>query len=180
MMALSYAAWAAKQTDYYPTTSFGMNVLAIGTGLLVLGLALLGWMMIYFKTSILPQALSPEATRLTLEEKAYNFYRESADKIYWQTRSDDMSFRDAHVAWAAILRGAASLASGHNLEVVTAWEMEALLPHWTRLHEAIGLCESVAFAPHNADIHSADDIDRSYGIVVSVLQQLHPGPRWDQ
>lgn len=160
----------------FPTTPFGFSVLALGLGLLLAGCVAVGWMMVYFRTSVKPAGLGAGDRIMTLEYGAYLKYREAVDQIFRAFQSNTLSFKDAHTAWAAILRAAASLASGSNMEVATVRDIRARFQWWPALADTLEMCEGTVFsAGDNRDVHL---FTKNYTQVVSVLQDLKPAGRW--
>lgn len=161
-----------------PPVPFGSATLGIGIVCAIVSLILIGWMMIYYRTSIPPKEISPTVKRLTLEEEAYRKYQQALDELTVSFMNGSMSFQQVHTAWSAILRAAASLASGRHIEVATVGDIRASFPGWPQLAKAIETCEDVTFS-QDEDVTVDDDIfKRHLAQVASVLHQLHPGPRW--
>lgn len=165
-------------TGLYPPTSFSMAVLALGVGLLIGAIVAIGWMMIYFRTTRRPDEISPEATRLTLEEKAYRQYREALDTLNADYAAGAISYRDIHTAWAAIIRAAASLASGYNIEVATASDIRRAFPAWPQLADTIEACEQVTFVDDDRLQPDNDQLQRNFSSVVTVVNRLAPQQGW--
>lgn len=133
-----------------PTSAFSIFVLAIGLGLILSALSLMGWLMVHYRSTARPAELDDEATALTLEDKTYIFYRTALANARQSLDAGKVSVHDTYIQSAAILRAALTLASQRNCEVMTVKEIALAFPHAPGIAGCLDRLENAVYSDESS------------------------------